>query len=122
MKIIGAALALSLCCGCALATQGARQAKGETQITVESRNTGDMEVYALCGRHDLVHVGLVPALEERTFSVPAESLVCATGFRFVMVPEGRSNGYVTEPVATTARRTIALFIEKYPGLSDFRVQ
>lgn len=112
-----------LCLGCAASTRAADFGGPlETTVSVRSLHEEAMELYTLCGEHDAVDLGSVPALGEVEFSVPAAALSCAPGLRFVMVPVGRTGGYVTAPVSTTPPRHIDLRIEKYPGLSAWQAR
>ncbi|HET9983533.1 MAG TPA: hypothetical protein VFQ38_08095 [Longimicrobiales bacterium] len=112
-----------LCVGCAATTRAAGgSADVETTVSVRSLHDHAMELYTLCGEHDAVRLGSVPALGEAEFSVPAAAMLCAPGLRFAMVPVGRTGGYITDPVSTTVPRHIDLRIEKYPALSDWQAR
>ncbi len=124
LGLVGALLA----CGCAgvvgnaggVGTPSGQPAR--TTVSVRSYHEEPMDVYAICGEHDGVRLGTVAAEGEAEFTPTRSDMVCATGLRFAMVPEGqKQGGYITEPVAVIPH-AIALFIEKYPALSYWRAR
>ncbi len=124
MKSVVGLLAL-LACGCAgtLHTAGADGAReANTTVSVRNLHGEAMDVYALCGEHDSVRLGTVAARGIADFAPARSDMICATGLRFVMVPQGQTTGgYVTEPLGMSPRH-IDLLIEKYPALSYWRVR
>ncbi len=123
LGLVGALLA----CGCAgVVGQGAGAGEpsepARTMVSVRSYHEAPMDVYAICGEHDGVRLGTVAAEGEAEFTPARSDMVCATGLRFAMVPEGqKEGGYLTDPVAVIPH-AIALFIEKYPALSYWRAR
>ncbi len=93
-----------------------------TTVSVRSYHDEAMDVYALCGEHDVVRLGTVAAEGEAEFTPARSDMVCATGLRFVMVRQGeKTGGYVTEPMAVMPQH-VDLLIETYPALSYWRVR
>jgi hypothetical protein len=109
-------LALLLLPACAVLPAGAPLQ--ETPIQVHSHNTGDVDVYVLCGDHDAQWLGRVPPHGVAAYAISPAQRRCVEGLNFFLVASKLGRGYWLGPFRPQASSAVTLVIEKYAGLSS----
>jgi hypothetical protein len=115
LLVLSSVLAL----GCGLAQNGSE--RWPTPIWVRSHNISAVDVYLLCGDHDVVWLGAVEAREREAFEIPAGHLPCVEGLNFFLVARRSGRGYWVGPFHPQGGSRVDLVIEKYAGLSSARL-
>jgi hypothetical protein len=123
MRLLGLTLAVSLACAPRqnAVTSGRGDQKG-TPVGVVSHHQSDVYVYLLCGDHDPLPPGVVPARCFQAFEIPAPRRRCAQGLNFFLVVRGVNKGYGVGPLYPSVDSYVRLVVEKYAGLSTVSLQ
>jgi hypothetical protein len=123
MKLLGLTVATSLACAPfqnGLTTS--RPGQVSTPVGVVSHHRSDVDVYLLCGDHDALLLGVVPAGGFQAFEIPAPKRRCAQGLNFFLVVRGLNKGYWVGPLYPSVDSYVRLVVEKYAGLSTASLQ
>jgi hypothetical protein len=89
---------------------------------VVSHHRSDVDVYLLCGDHDAMALGVIPAGGFQVFEIPAPRRRCVSGLNFFLVVRGLNKGYWVGPLSPSADSYVRLVVEKYAGLSTVSLQ
>jgi hypothetical protein len=88
-----------------------------TPVGVVSHHRSNVDVYLLCGDHDALALGVVPAGGFQAFEIPAPKRRCAEGLNFFLVVRDVNKGYWVGPLYPSVDSYVRLVVEKYAGLS-----
>lgn len=122
MRLLGLTLAVSLACA---PRQNALTPRGDqlsTPVGVVSHHRSNVDVYLLCGDHDALELGVVPAGGFQAFEIPAPTRRCAEGLNFFLVVRDVHKGYWVGPLYPWVDSYVRLVVEKYAGLSTVSLQ
>jgi hypothetical protein len=64
-----------------------------TPVGVVSHHRSNVDVYLLCGDHDALALGVVPAGGSQAFQIPAPKRRCPEGLNFFLVIRDVNKGY-----------------------------
>jgi hypothetical protein len=117
-RLLGLAVAVSLACAPRQnAFTSGRGAQVSTPVGVVSHHRRDVDVYLLCGDHDALSLGVIPAGGFQVFEIPAPRRRCAQGLNFFLVVRSLNKGYWVGPLYPSVDSYVRLVVEKYAGLS-----
>jgi hypothetical protein len=89
----------------------------DTPVGVVSHHRSDVDVYLLCGDHDALSLGVVPAGGFQAFEIPAPRRRCVLGLNFFLVVRSSNRGYWVGPLYPGVDSYVRLVVERYAGLS-----
>jgi hypothetical protein len=123
MRLLGLTLAVSLACAPRQnAFTAGRGGQAGTPVGVVSHHRSDVDVYLLCGDHDALSLGVIPAGGFQVFEIPAPRRRCVSGLNFFLVVRGLNKGYWVGPLYPSVDSYVRLVVEKYAGLSTVSLQ
>jgi hypothetical protein len=93
-----------------------------TPVGVVSHHWSDVDVYLLCGDHDPLSLGVIPAGGFQVFEIPASRRRCVSGLNFFLVVRSLNKGYWVGPLYPSGDSYVRLVVEKYAGLSTVSLQ
>jgi hypothetical protein len=93
-----------------------------TPVSAVSYNRSDVDVYLLCGDHEAVSLGLLPAGGYQALDIPPDKRTCAAGLNFFLVVREVNRGYWVGPFRVLPGSLVRLVVEKYAGLSTASLQ
>ena len=122
-RLVGLRVAVSLACAPRQnATTSGWGGQQDTPVGVVSHHRSDVDVYLLCGDHDALSLGVVPAGGFQAFEIPAPRRRCVLGLNFFLVVRDRNKGYWVGPLYPTVDSYVRLVVEKYAGLSTVSLE
>lgn len=93
-----------------------------TPVGVVSHHRSNVDIYLLCGDHDALALGVVPAGGFQSFEIPAPRRRCAEGLNFFLLVRNVQKGYWVGPLYLSVDSYVRLVVEKYAGLSTVSLQ
>jgi hypothetical protein len=91
------------------------------QISGQSYNRSDVDVYLTCGVREGKWLGFIPKKGAAAFEVPPEAARCASGRNSFLAVSDGGGSYWARPVRLQAGEQVDLVIERYVGRSIARV-
>jgi hypothetical protein len=123
VRLLGLTLAASV--ACAPRQSALTPVRGEqegTPVGVVSHHQSAVNIYLLCGDHDALPLGVIPAGGFQAFEIPARRRRCVEGLNFFLVVVDVNKGYWVGPLYPSVDTYVRLVVEKYAGLSTVTLQ